>query len=248
MDVVIHAAALKRVDNDSDEAIEMKKTNIDGTQNVLEAATACGVQRVRFVSSDKSVAAENAYGKSKAMAEEIAVAYNSIAYPKNTRISAVRYGNVLWSTGSVLCKWTEAKAAGRPFNITDLNMTRFLLTAEQAVDFILLALNSMMGGEIFIPKLPAARIGDLSAALDSTWPIALIGLRPGGEKMAERLIGVEEMSRTVEQPGSYVVLPSCRGWSAIPYHGKPIAPAWIYASHTVHMLTVDEIRKMLATC
>ena len=245
IDVVIHAAALKRVDNDSDEAIEMKKTNIDGTQNVLEAATACGVQRVMFVSSDKACAAENAYGKSKAMAEEIAVAYNSIAYPRNTRISCVRYGNVLWSTGSVLCKWTEAKAARRPFNITDLHMTRFLLTVDQAVDFILLALNSMMGGEIFIPKLLSAKIGDLASALDPEWPTQLVGLRPGGEKKAERLIGVEEMTRTVEQPGSFVVIPSRRGWSAVPYHGKPIDPTWIYASDTVPLYTVDEIREML---
>jgi UDP-N-acetylglucosamine 4,6-dehydratase len=246
IDVVVHAAALKRVDNDDDEAIEMKKTNCDGTQNVMQAATECGVGRVIFISSDKAVAAENAYGKSKALAEEVAIAYNSISYPKGTRIAACRYGNVNWSTGSVLCKWREAKIAGKPFKLTDPAMTRFFMTVEQAVDFVLHTLANMTGGEIFIPRLPSATLGNLAKALDPSWPTELIGRRPGGEKNAERLIGTEEMTRTVRQGDAYVVLPSRRGWSTSPYHGEPIKADWVYASDSSKwVLTVEELGKLL---
>lgn len=246
IDTVIHAAALKRVDNDADEAIEMCKTNVTGTLNVLEAATACGVRRVIVVSSDKAVAPENAYGKSKALAEEIAVAYNSISYPRGTRVSVVRYGNVLWSTGSVLCKWRDAKTVGKPILITDKRMTRFVLTVKQAVEFVLHALGAMTGGEIFIPRLPSCRIMDLALAFDTESDIDWIGRRPGGEKLAERLIGPEEMTRTVEQAGAYVILPSRRGWSTIPYHGNEVKPDWNYSSDVnAWWVSSDELRTMI---
>ncbi len=246
IDTVIHAAALKRVDNDDDEAIEMKKTTIDGTQNVIEAALACGVRRVLFISSDKAVAAENCYGKSKAMAEDIAIASNSICYPRGTRIAVTRYGNVLDSTGSVTTLWRESKARGEPFRLTDLRMTRFILSVDQAVDFIFRALECMVGGEVFVPKLPSARLEDIAKAIDPTWPIEIIGRRPGGEKLAEKLIGDEEMTRTVKQGHAYVVLPSRRNWSTIPYHGEKAKPDFHYASDTNDWwLTVEELRRLL---
>jgi UDP-N-acetylglucosamine 4,6-dehydratase len=246
IDTVIHCAALKRVDNDDDEAIEMKKTNVDGTQNVIEAAMACGVKRVLFLSSDKACTPENAYGKSKAMAEEIAVAYNSISYPRGCRVAISRWGNVLWSTGSVLCKWQEAKDRGEPFRITDPKMTRFVLTVDQAVDFVLLTLNSMTGGEIFLPRLPSVHVTDLATALDPDWKTEIVGRRPGGEKIGEILIGPEEMSRTIKQGNAYVIVPSRRNWSRMPYHGGPIAPDWRYASETNDWwLTMDELRALM---
>jgi UDP-N-acetylglucosamine 4,6-dehydratase len=217
-----------------------------GTLNVLEAATACGVKRVIVVSSDKAVAPENAYGKSKAMAEEIAVAYNSISYPKGTRVAVCRWGNVLWSTGSVLCKWREQQAAGLPLTLTDKRMTRFVLTVKQAVAFALHALGAMVGGEIFLPRLPSCRILDLAMALSTEVDVQYAGRRPGGEKLSESLLGPEEMTRTVEQAGAFVVLPSRRGWSTIPYHGTPVKPEWVYASDVnTWWLTVDELRTMI---
>lgn len=246
IDVVIHAAALKRVDNDDDEAIEMKKTNVDGTQNVIEAATTCGVRQVLFVSSDKAVAPENAYGKSKAMAEEIAISYNSISYPRGTRVACVRYGNVLGSTGSVLCKWSEQRMAAMPFKVTDARMTRFIMRVDQAVDVVEHALSHMIGGEIFIPKLRSCYVSDLAMAFDPKWPTVRIGRRPGGEKWGERLIGAEEMSRTVDQRGYYVVLPSRRGWASSPYHGMPVAEDFVYASDVQQdKLTVREISDLI---
>lgn len=245
LDLVIHAAALKRVDNEEDEALELKKTNVDGTQNVLEAATACHVERVMFISSDKAVAPENAYGKSKALAEEIAVAFNAISYPAGTRIAACRYGNVLWSTGSVLPHWEAQQASGSPLRITDPIMTRFVMTVQQAVDFVWHGLTHMTGGELFVPRLPSCTLADLAQAFAPDGPTTVTGPRPGGEKYHERLLGQEEMHRTVLQDGAYVVLPSRRGWSSIRYHGEPIDTGWLYASDTAQRLTVEQLRTLV---
>lgn len=208
-DTVIHAAALKRITQSVYSPGEIIKTNVVGTMNVIDAAAAAGVSRVLVVSSDKAVEAANLYGASKAMAEGYATQSNSYVYPQGTRVACVRYGNVLGSRGSVVGVWRAQLARGEPLTMTDLRMTRFVITLPQAAAFCLEALDDMDGGEIFVPRLPAARVEDIAYAVAAVFhgvqptdpgflcPRVFSGLRPGGEKLHEALLSREEPSRTV---------------------------------------------------
>ena len=224
-DTVVHAAALKRVDAVAYDPGEVTKTNIMGSSCVTAAAIAAGVERVLMISSDKAVMPENAYGVSKAHMEREAVAKNAVAVPRGTRISCVRWGNVLGSTGSVVITWRRQLAAGEPITITDERMTRFIMRVGHAVGFTLDALHDMEGGEVFVPILPAARLIDLAQAVCDVAQPALtyrpgapvrVGLRPGGEKRHEMLLSPEEATRAYRQHGGrrFVVLPSLHSWRA----------------------------------
>jgi UDP-N-acetylglucosamine 4,6-dehydratase len=251
-DTVIHAAALKRVDSVANHPTEVMRTNYEGTRNVIAAAVAAGVRRVLLISSDKAVAPSNVYGTSKQAAEHAAVSGNQYGIPRGTAISAVRYGNVLGSRGSVVLVWRAALAAGRPLQLTDRRMTRFWLTLPDAVGIVRRALSAMIGGEIFVPVLPSLRLVDLAEALAPPgYPVTVTGLRPGGEKLAEVLLSEDEVPRTLARLDDvlYVVTPppSHRTWSAVPYVGVPVDPTLVYRSDVNDWwLDVPAMRAMLA--
>ena len=212
-DVVIHAAALKRVDAVAMHADETVKTNILGTMNVCQAAMDCGVGRVLVISSDKAVLPTNSYGASKQMAEWVATGLNTYSVPRGTRIAAIRYGNVLGSRGSVVHIWRRAMEAGHPLKLTHPNATRFVITMDQALDCIGEALEVMQGGEIFVPRLPWCYVADIGIAMGApAGGFEVVGLRAGGEKIHEQLLSDEERTRCSETTRSYVVLPHARTW------------------------------------
>lgn len=212
-DVVIHAAALKRVDAVAMHADETVKTNIVGTMNVCRAAIDCGVGRVLLISSDKAVLPTNSYGASKQMAEWVATGFNTYSVPQGTRIAAIRYGNVLGSRGSVVHIWRRAMEAGHPLQLTNGDATRFVITMAHALDCIGEALEAMQGGEIFVPRLPWCYVSDIGSAMGATaGDFKIVGLRAGGEKIHEQLLSDEERTRCSETARSYVVLPHARSW------------------------------------
>ena len=248
-EVVVHAAAAKVVGSHADEPVGLERTNVIGTQNVLKAAERAGVRRVLVVSSDKAVQPTNAYGVSKAAAEALAIAHNVHSYPRDTRVSCIRYGNVLGSTGSVVPLFQAAVAAGRPITISDVRMTRFWLTLPQAVEHVLHAVAVMRGGEVFVPDLPAAPLVRVAEAVCGPgYPSVITGIRPGGEKLHEQLLGEDDVRRTVWWRGYYVVTPGAiRTWDATPWPGEPVAEDLLYGSDVWHrQLSGEQIRELLA--
>lgn len=227
VDVVVHAAALKRVDVGAYSPSELIATNILGTQNVVDAAIDARVKRVIVISSDKACMPTNLYGATKMCAETYAVQANAYGFPVGTRIAAVRYGNILGSRGSVVHVWRDQLKRRAPLTITDVSMTRFIMTIEQAVDLVLYALQAMRGGEVFVPRLPAAAMPSLAlavmhdAGVDNVrdYPKKYTGLRPGGEKLHEALLNHEEVSRTVESGQHLLVAPTHHEWTAEPWLG-----------------------------
>ena len=206
VDVVIHAAAMKQVEACQYNPFEAKKTNVDGAENVINAALAVGVPKVMALSTDKAVDAVNTYGKTKSLAEDMFVDANNYSGADGTRFACVRYGNVLSSRGSVLPVWIAASERGEPLRITDPSMTRFVITLPQAVDFVLGALADMKGGEVFVPRLPALDLVTMAQAV--TWPrppeLDCVGVRPG-EKKHELLISTNEAHRTRDEGDRFVV-------------------------------------------
>ena len=248
---VIHAAALKWVASGGYNPTEIKQTNVDGTVNLVTAAIESGVKRVMVVSSDKAVHATNVYGKSKAMAEEIAISMNAYGFPRGTKIAAVRYGNVLWSRGSVAYRFQTQRP---PFKLTDRRMTRFGIRMSDAVTFVLAGLTRMRGGEVFIPKLPSFRVEDVANAVyhrhhlvrDKT-PIEIVGHRAGGEKLHEMLIAEEESSHTIQSADPYgefyVVEPNILAWDRAKWEGLPVPEGWSYTSEkNDHWLSEEDHR------
>ena len=231
-DVLIHTAALKRVDSGSYHPDEIVKTNVTGTENVIDAALTSGIRKVMFISSDKAVHPQNIYGTSKLMAEYCAISSNSWTQARGLAVSVCRYGNVLGSRGSVVELWRQAVAEGKPLRLTDERMTRFWITLDEAVAFILDSIQRMAGGEIFIPILPSAWLIDLAEAVAPGHPIELIGLRPGGEKLYERLLADEEGWRAKRQAGRIVVAPAHNFWGGPEIEGDPLPLGFTYASHT----------------
>lgn len=257
-EVVVHAAAMKRISESVYSSGEMIQTNVEGTRHVLEAATQAGVGKVLFISSDKASAPINAYGGSKFLAECLAVQHNSFSYPRGTRVSVARWGNVLGSRGSVLWTWRAQAAKGDPLHVTHKDMTRFIVTMDQAVSFVLACIFSMRGGEIFLPILPSAYMVDLAKAVAPDAPIHIDDqLRPGGEKLNEQLLNEEEPRRTLhrkltqgwgrDQHPCYVVTPSHRTWSHDVYPGKPVAHDLRYRSDiNEQWLNVEDLTRLIA--
>jgi UDP-N-acetylglucosamine 4,6-dehydratase len=242
---VVHAAALKRVDAVAYNYPEARRTNIEGSANVASAAISEGVQRVLMLSSDKACAPSNHYGITKAAMEYEAVAANVIGYPRGTHIACTRYGNVLGSRGSVVHLWRQAVAAGKPIPLTDPRMTRFWLTLEAAVGVVLTALDRMEGGEVFVPELPAIALKDLAEALAPGHPIVEIGLRPGGEKLAETLISEEESGRTLRVGERLLAItPHLHPWREKGWEGERVWPPAAYDSDTTPWrLTLEQLRE-----
>ncbi len=241
-DAVIHCAALKRVEICEREPKEAVLTNVLGTLNAAEAARACGAQRFMFISSDKCCQASTLYGGTKYVAERLAVAMNSFRGARSIRYSAVRYGNVLGSTGSAL--HTFQKCNGK-VPITDAKCTRFFITPQNAARFVLSSLALMRGGETFIPKLPAASVLTLAEAFAPGAEPEIVGLR-GIEKIHEALLSVDESPWVVELPDRYVLLPSQPFWPGSVWpEAKPVPMGFSYSSEiATERLTAEQLREM----
>lgn len=252
MDVVIHAAALKRVDNGAYNPLEMHKTNVQGSINVAEAARSVGVKKVILLSSDKAVASINTYGGSKYQAENCLRELNAHSAPQGTMISCVRYGNVLASTGSVLTVWADQKKRNQPLTLTDGSMTRFWMTAKQAVEHVFRSVKLMRGGEIFIPALRSSTLEDLARAYAPHSEIVEVGKRPGGEKPHEMLLNEDEQTRVIGQQDVIVVPPAISSWTT--HRWKDDGSLGLipnpYASNLpiVCTYTVSELSDLIANC
>src|SRR6202142_2719008 len=208
--VVVHAAALKQVPACEYNPFEAIQTNIMGGRNVIDAAIDQGVQRVLALSTDKAVNPVNLYGATKLCAEKVFVQANAYAGARETRFSCARYGNVVGSRGSVIPVFLEQRKRGR-ITITDPRMTRFWLTLEHGVRFVIGAIEQMQGGEIFVPKIPSMRLVDLAEAVAPGCRVECIGIRPG-EKLHEVLLSEDEARNAVATDDMFVVQPAHSWW------------------------------------
>jgi UDP-N-acetylglucosamine 4,6-dehydratase/5-epimerase len=229
--VVVHAAALKQVPACEYNPFEAIQTNIMGGRNVIDAAIDQGVQRVLALSTDKAVNPINLYGATKLCAEKMFVQANSYAGSQDTRLSCARYGNVVGSRGSVVPVFMEQRKRGR-ITITDCRMTRFWLTLEHGVRFVIRAIEEMHGGEIFVPKSPSMRLLDLAKAIAPACEIEFIGIRPG-EKLHEVLLSEDEARSAVELDEMFVIQPSHPWWNRNNWVcGRELPPDFRYTSDT----------------
>ena len=209
VNIIIHAAALKHVEISEYNPFEFVKTNIIGSQNIIECAIQNNVQHVLALSSDKASSPLNLYGATKLTADKLFVSANNFKGSKDIKFSVVRYGNVLGSRGSVVPLLLKQKNSNEKFTITDKEMTRFNITLDEAVKYVLKCLNRMVGGEIFIPKLKSYKILDIAKAISTNTKIKIIGIR-SGEKLHEEMISIADSINTIEIPDSYIILPNSR--------------------------------------
>lgn len=247
IDYVIHAAALKQVPALEYNPFEAVQTNIIGTENIINAAIDNNVKKIIALSTDKAVAPVNLYGATKLCSEKLFVAGNAYSGMHRTKMSVVRYGNVVGSRGSVVPFFLKQKKEG-VLPITDPRMTRFWITLDQGVSFVLDALNRMLGGEVFIPKIPSMNIMDLATAIGPECQTKIVGIRPG-EKLHEILIINDEARRTVEFDNYYIVKPTF-DWGAdendMLKKGKLLTDDFCYVSNTnTHWLTVKELKDII---
>lgn len=251
---VFHAAALKQVPSCEFYPMEAFRTNVMGTENVLNVATDAGVQRVVVLSTDKAVYPINAMGISKAMAEKVMVAKARLQQPGETVFCATRYGNVMASRGSVIPLFVSQLKEGRPLTVTDPNMTRFLMSLEDSVDLVLYAFTHGQQGDIFVQKAPASTVGDLAQALKELFgqhgkQTQVIGTRHG-EKLYESLISREEMAHAIDKGGYYRILADNRDLNYAKYFSEgetDISTLDDYTSHNTRRLNVEELKSLLMT-
>ncbi len=253
VDYVVHAAALKQVPAAEYNPMECIKTNILGAQNVIDAAIECGVKKTIALSTDKAASPINLYGATKLASDKLFVAANNITGGRDTKFSVVRYGNVVGSRGSVIPFFKKLVSEGvSVIPITDDRMTRFWITLQGGVDFVLNSFMRMHGGEIFVPKIPSARITDLADAIAPGIPKRIVGIRPG-EKLHEIMVPVDDSRLTVEFPTHYVIRPSITFYSEYDYlkdgmgnMGASVASGFEYSSGTNSwFLSIDEIRQLV---
>jgi UDP-N-acetylglucosamine 4,6-dehydratase len=247
VDIVIHAAALKQVPACEYNPMEAIKTNILGSSNVVEAALDSGVQKVMALSTDKAVNPVNMYGATKLAAEKLFVQSNAYAARAATRYSCVRYGNVVGSRGSVIPIFLKQRGNGK-LTITDLRMTRFWITLEQGVRFVIRCTEMMHGGEVFVPKIPSTRILDLAKVIAPEAEIEVTGIRPG-EKLHEVLIHEDEARSAVELDDMFVVQPTAALWFGHDWQsqGRALPDGYRYTSETnPQWLTVEQIQEIIA--
>lgn len=231
VDFIIHAAALKQVDTGEYNPMEFIKTNVLGSQNVIDAAIDAGVKRVVALSTDKASSPINLYGATKLTADKLFVAANNYSFGYGTTFSVVRYGNVMGSRGSVIPYFQEVAAQGRPLPITDIRMTRFWISIESAVDFVINSLELMTGGELYVPRIPSMRIVDLANAVVPGARFTEIGMRPG-EKLHEEMISADDSRRTIILENRYVVTPLIAEWGYEPPMGPYMPEGEAYRSDT----------------
>jgi UDP-glucose 4-epimerase len=251
VDYVFHAAALKQVPSCEFYPMEAVRTNVMGTENVMNAATASGVKRVVVLSTDKAVYPINAMGISKAMAEKLMVAKARMQQKGETVFCATRYGNVMASRGSVIPLFVSQLKEGQPLTVTDPNMTRFLMSLEESVDLVLYAYKHGQQGDIFVQKAPASTVLDLAQALKEIFEkkneIQVIGTRHG-EKLYESLISREEMAHAEDMGGYYRIPADNRDLNYAKYFSdgeEIISHTDDYTSHNTDRLTVEKIKQLL---
>ena len=251
VNIVVHAAALKQVPATEYNPFEAVKTNVIGAQNVIDAAFEANVQKVVALSTDKAAAPINLYGATKLTSDKLFIAANNYKGKHDIKFSVVRYGNVMGSRGSVIPFFLERQKTG-VLPITDKRMTRFNITLQQGVDFVLQCLERMWGGELFVPKIPSYRILDVAEAVAPECKQNIVGIRPG-EKLHEEMITQSDALNTIEFEDYYVILPSIRIWSKEKFinksnfrKGRPCEEGFSYNSNTnQHFLSVNELKKLI---
>lgn len=252
IDYVIHAAALKQVPAAEYNPMECIKTNIHGAENVIHAALENDVEKVVALSTDKAANPVNLYGATKLASDKLFVAANNLAGGARTRFSVMRYGNVVGSRGSVVPLFRKLIGEGAAeLPITDPRMTRFWITLEQAVSFVVKNFERMQGGEIFVPRIPSVRITDLAEAMAPGLPTKVIGIRPG-EKLHEIMCPADDSHLTLEFADHYVIRPTISFIVQVDYDtnalgetGIPVAQGFEYSSGgNPHFLTLEELRQL----
>jgi UDP-N-acetylglucosamine 4,6-dehydratase len=244
IDIVVHAAALKQVDTGEYNPSEFIKTNILGSQNVVEAAIHNAVAKVLLLSTDKASSPINLYGATKLTADKLFVSSNYYGSFSRTQFSVVRYGNVLGSRGSVVPIFLKQRNEGKAFTITSPEMTRFSITLKEACEFVVDSLRIMKGGEIFVPKIPTILILDLLKAIDEERKVEVIGVRPG-EKLHEEMISESDSGRSIRLKDRFIILNQASDIKNYP-EGEFLVSNSAYRSDTnKYRLTVEEIRDLL---
>ncbi|MBK5911756.1 UDP-N-acetylglucosamine 4,6-dehydratase (inverting) [Rhodothalassium salexigens] len=253
VDVVVHAAALKHVEVAEYNPFEAVRTNIEGAENVVWSAIQAGVRKVVALSTDKAANPINLYGATKLASDKIFIAGNNLAGGAGVRFAVVRYGNVVGSRGSVVPFFKQLAARGTgAIPITDPRMTRFWITLDEGVRFVLACLGDMAGGEIFVPKIPSMAIPDLARAIAPDLPHEVVGIRPG-EKLHEVMITAEDSRTTLDMGDYYIIEPTIAKWgyqsrrTATP-PAQPVADGFCYASNTNdHWLDVARLKEITAS-
>ncbi|MGB7172604.1 MAG: polysaccharide biosynthesis protein, partial [Candidatus Acidiferrales bacterium] len=246
VDIVVHAAALKQVFSAEFNPFEAIKTNVIGAANVIDAAIDCGVERVIALSTDKAANPINLYGASKLCSDKLFIAGNAYSGERATRMSVVRYGNVVGSRGSVIPFFWEQRKTGT-LTITDRRMTRFWITLEQGARFVAESLERMHGGEIFVPKIPSMKISDLAEVIAPHSRIEVIGIR-AGEKLHEVMIPRDEARNAMEMADFYVIQPDFPWWDKSNWKsGEACHDGFQYSSDTnPRWLSREEMRSIIA--
>lgn len=244
IDVVVHAAATKIVPTAEYNPFECVKTNINGAMNVIDACIDAGVKRVVALSTDKASNPINLYGATKLASDKLFVAANSSLRVHQTQFAVVRYGNVMGSRGSVIPFFLKCAETGE-LPITDPSMTRFMITLEQGVDLVWHAFDDMLGGEIYVKRIPSMKITDIARAVDPSAHQNTIGIRPG-EKIHEQMIGLEDAMHTYEYSDYYKILPMIHQWSSDPIRikdGRRVSADFQYTSdRNQDWMSVEQLR------
>jgi UDP-N-acetylglucosamine 4,6-dehydratase len=245
IDYVIHAAALKQVDTGEYNPMEFIQTNVIGSQNVIDASIFTGVKKVVALSTDKASSPINLYGATKLTADKLFIAANNYSFSYGTTFSVVRYGNVMGSRGSVIPYFNSLAAAGKPLPLTDLRMTRFWISIDAAVKFVLSSLELMAGGELYVPRIPSMKLIDLAKAVDPNAKVIEIGMRPG-EKLHEEMISADDSRRTVIAGDRYIVTPVVAEWGYSEPEGERMPEGLAYQSNTNDLwMSEEEIRNFI---
>ncbi|MBU0620454.1 MAG: UDP-N-acetylglucosamine 4,6-dehydratase (inverting) [Gammaproteobacteria bacterium] len=244
VDYVVHAAATKIVPTAEYNPFECVKTNIIGAMNLIDVCIDKGVKRVVALSTDKASSPANLYGATKLASDKLFVAGNAYAGGHNTRFGVVRYGNVMGSRGSVIPFFASIAEKG-VLPITDARMTRFMITLEQGVDLVWHAFDDMVGGEIYVKKIPSMKVTDIALAVAPSARQEIVGVRPG-EKLHEQMIGPEDAHHTFEYGDHYKILPAIHSWSQDPeriQNGIKVAPEFSYSSdNNPDWMSIDTLR------
>lgn len=248
VDIVVHAAALKQIPSCEYNPFEAIKTNINGAQNIIEATIDRNVKKVVALSTDKACSPINLYGATKLCSDKLFIAGNAYVGRHETKFSVVRYGNVAGSRGSVIPLFRKLIESGaKELPITDERMTRFWLKLEEAVEIVLIALETMVGGELFVRKIPSIKMTDLAKAMAPHLPIKIIGIRPG-EKIHEMMISADDARNTTEFDKYYIIRPDFEWWKSekLQNEGKKVPENFEYQSgNNSQWLTINQIKKLI---
>ena len=249
VDYVVHAAATKIVPTAEYNPFECVKTNINGAMNLIDACIDKGVKKVVALSTDKASSPVNLYGATKLASDKLFVAGNAYSGEHGTRFSVVRYGNVMGSRGSVIPYFLSIKDSG-VLTITDPRMTRFMISLEQGVELVWHAFDDMVGGEIYVKKIPSMTMPDLATAVSATAEQKIIGIRPG-EKLHEQMISAEDSFHTYEYPEHFKILPAINGWDETPERikdGVKVPESFVYASdNNSEWMTTGQLKEWIET-